>query len=162
MADIQIQLQLALGQQMNICQLNIDCFEKLSDWLPLVDLHSVAQTCKRLRQCAGYIFRQTYPGAYVECKNVGIFIGDIPVNGFCDFIKNLSLREDNLECFRWMKSNQFKSLERIEFHSIAFTEEEIACIKHILKKGTNEESAFVKDIQLYGCTIDGDFYDEFL
>lgn len=162
MAHNQLQNAMVLGQQSNICKLNVDCFEELFDWLSLEDLHSVGQTCKRLHQIAGYIFRETYPGAYVECKNGGIFIGDVSVNGFCEFVENVSLCGNNLRCFQFMKSNQFKSLKRIEFHDISFNDGKIDCIKHILMKGANEGSAPLEDIQLCECRINGEFYEKFL
>ena len=42
------------------------CTEEMFDWMTLVDLHAVGQTCKRMQQLAGYFFRLNYPGARVE------------------------------------------------------------------------------------------------
>lgn len=49
-----------------ILKLDIDCFEETFDFLPLVDLFSVGQTCKRLQQVSGYIFNQSYGGLTIS------------------------------------------------------------------------------------------------
>lgn len=126
------------------------------NWIstPLVDLHAMNQTCKRLRQVAGYFFWPTYKNADVKCKNGGIFIDNTQINGFCEFVRSISIVDDDLQCFHFIKSNEFKSLKQITLRRIRLTTEKIACIKHILNK--------IEAVTLLSCAVGREFYGEFL
>lgn len=152
--DVVVGIPIEEEQKPDILKLDVDCFEELFDWLSLVDLHTMSQTCKRLRQIAGYFFWNTYKNADVECKNGGIFINNIQINSFCEFIRSISVVDDDLQCFHFIKSNDFISLKQITLHAIPLTTEKITCIKHILNKA--------EFVELFNCTTGGEFYGEFL
>lgn len=83
-------------------------------------------------------------------------------DAFCEYIENLSLCQDKLECFDFLRSNQFKSLKRIEFRDISFTAEKIASIQHILTKGATQRCAVIEDMHFVCCTIEGEFFTDVL
>ncbi|XP_055310912.1 uncharacterized protein LOC129573826 [Sitodiplosis mosellana] len=137
-----------------IFKLDIDCCEELLDWLSLVDLHSFGQSCTTLEQVAGHVFKQTYPKVIVVCGSDGIYIDTVQMNGFCDFIQHLTFRSNNMGPFVFTQSRSFKSVKNLGFHHMELTCNKVECIKHIL--------ANVEEVELYGCTLNGDFYENFL
>lgn len=126
----------------------------LADWLSVENLLAFGQTCKYLQRVAGDIFNEICPTAHVYCKEDGIYFGNIQINGFCDYIQNISFCKNDLSCFRFVQSNTFASLKRIQITGINLTDEKIACIKPILNKA--------ETIEVVRCSLNGDFYDKFL
>ena len=51
----------------SIFKLNVDCFEKLFDYLGKEDVHAFGQTCKRMLRVAGHYYRQDMPGDIISC-----------------------------------------------------------------------------------------------
>ena len=139
---------------LNFLSLNVDCCEEVFDYLSLADLHAMAQTCTRMHRIAGSHFQQTYAAAHVVCKSDGIYIRCIQINGFTQFIQNISFYCDDLLCFGYVQSNCFDSLKKIRFCSIAMTDEKIACLQSILAK--------VEVVEIFCCTMNGEFYENFL
>lgn len=133
-----------------IYKLHIDCYGAVTDWLSLKELHAFGQTCVRLHKAAGFIFKNTYPAARAHCNENGICIGDVQVNGFCDYIPSLDINTDDLKCFRFVETNSFASVKQIKLHRIYLTNEKIACIKKILEKA--------ETIEVDDCILDGEFY----
>ncbi|XP_031635966.1 uncharacterized protein LOC116348903 [Contarinia nasturtii] len=150
MADAQFQD----NQTSEIFKLNGDCFEAVAEWLCLADLHALGQTCKRLQKVAGYIFKETYPAARIQCQRDGIYFGDIQVNGFCDYIHNMAIKTDDLNCFRFVDSNNFTLIKRIQINKIKLTDEKIGCIKKILNNA--------EIVEVIECTLNDEFYANFL
>ena len=52
----------------SIFKLNVDCFEKLFDYLGKEDVHAFGQTCKRMQWVAGHYYRQDMPGDIISCR----------------------------------------------------------------------------------------------
>lgn len=147
----QREMAMALDTQPPIFKLNVDCFEELFDYLSLEDLHAFGQTCKIMQQLTGYYFRLTYPGARVNCTRDGIYCNVVQINGFSDFIENITFCYD---CSQFAKSKEFKSLKKICFDYIQFDDKIIACIKKFLCK--------IEIVELNYCSIGLDFYGKFL
>lgn len=138
------QVQLA-----NILRLNIECFEKLLDCLPLSDLISIGQTCRRLHQAVGHIFRQNYSGVKVYCKTDQIRIGRCRADQFAQFVRNIFIYHDeNFKYFLKIQS-RFLLLRQIELKRIKINASQIKCIARILSK--------VEFLRLDWCDIEGNF-----
>lgn len=138
----------------HIFELSRDCFGELLDWLSLKDLHAFGQTCKLLQKIAGHVFQTTYCAAFAECKPDGIYIDSLNVNAFCSFISRLSFQNDNIKCFEFAATKDFKYLNRILLNGIHLTDEKIVYLKKLLKKA--------ETVELTHCTIDGDVYKKLL
>lgn len=139
---------------LNFHSLNVDCWEEVFDYLSLADLHAMGRTCKRMHRIAGSHFQQTYAAAHVVCKSDGIYVRCIQINGFVQFIQNISFYTDDLLCFRYVQSNSLDSLKKIRFCSITLTDEKVACLQSILAK--------VEVVEIFCCTMNGEFYGNFL
>lgn len=144
------------GSPPKIFKLDIDCFEAVADYLSVKDLHALGQTCKRFQKMAGYVFKETYPAIRVKCLIDGIYINDgaVQLNGFCDYIQDLTIETGNMDCFRFIKSNSFSSIKRIRISEIYLTKKRIACIKHILDKS--------EIVEVRECEMAGEFHAKFL
>lgn len=137
-----------------IFKLNVVCFEAVTEWLCLKDLLAFGRTCKRLQAVAGHIFNETYPAARVICLNDGIYFDNVKMNGFCDYIRNMKIEDDELGCFHFVDSHSFESIKCIQITEINLTDEKIACIKKILN--------IAEVVEVKECTLDGEFYAKFL
>lgn len=136
-------------------KVNVDCWEKIFDYLSLRDILSMSKTCRRMHQIGGYYFRQNFPE--VQCKwigNRGIYIGypnSVIRNDLCPFITKLSVYdylEDRLD------AETYYSLKTLTLRSIELTETQVGFIKGLLN--------VVENVDLRRCTIYGDFYERFL
>lgn len=58
-----------IEQTADIFKLDIDCFEEAFDYLPIKDLISVGQICKRLHEVAEYCFRLNYANQRIWSKS---------------------------------------------------------------------------------------------
>lgn len=61
-----------VNQPRKFVQMNVDCWEKMFDCLPLRDILSMGQTCQRIHQIGGYYFRENFHG--ITC-NLHKFLG---------------------------------------------------------------------------------------
>lgn len=108
-----------------------------------------------MKQVVGYYFQLRYPKIQVECLEKVIECNRVQINNnFSGFIKNIWFHTDILDTFRFAQSNKFKSLKKIRFFWILFTNEIIEQIKKILNK--------VDNIKIIDCPIKNNFYQEFL
>lgn len=139
-----------------ILKLDIDCFEETFDFLPLVDLLSVGQTCKRLQQVSGYIINQSYGGLQIgnNLRNICLTQGDrshvIP-RCFDPYLRKLSLGG----------KISLRQLDRVQANWKSIRQLEI--IRNNLKGNALENlqriSQKLEHLKLDRCTIDGDFHD---
>lgn len=136
-------------------KVNADCWERIFDLISLRDIFAMSETCKRLRQMAGYYFREYFPD--IKCRwiaNRGIFIGyptSILRKDFSEYISKLMVY-DYLEHFLY--AEQYGSLKSLHLRSIELTDTQIDFIENVLES--------VENLDVKHCTIYGDFYEKFL
>lgn len=140
-----------------IFKLNIDCFAKIFDYLSLVELINVAQTCKLLHKVCGHIFQLHYPFANVIVGENGEMhlenhreVNECVVT-FSEYIRCVVFSEvlnDNPSPIEWQ---QFKSLKRVNFYCAKFNEKKLGYVKDLLK---NAEIVELSDCGFFGTTFE--------
>lgn len=146
-------------------EVNVDCWEKIFDYVSLREIIAMGQTCKRMRRVAGYYFHRNF--AYVQCNRTlshtfGIGIYVIGVYGlatleigirkdFCQFINKLWIFR---ECASVHSLNAFSSLKILRLCSVDLTETQLAYIKDLFDH--------IESVELCRCVIHGDFFEQFL
>lgn len=146
--------------QADIFKLDIDSFEELCEYLPLKDLISIGDTCKRLNQMAGYILLKNYSatkatiaGGYGKPKmTVANGVGES--NNFNPFIRKIDIRcNDGLDWFHSIQS-KFQRLKRINLLWIDLSLAKIERFKEVFSK--------IEHLGLYNCTLSGNLYENIL
>lgn len=123
----------SLEQPAHFIKVNADCWEQIFDLLPLRDIFAMSETCKRMRQMAGYYFREYFPS--IVCRwiaNRGIYFGyptSILRPDFSEYITKLIVY-DYLEHF--LIPEQYNSLNSLHLRSIELTDTQIDYIKNVL------------------------------
>lgn len=107
-----------------IFKLNVDCCEKIFEWLSIEDLHSMGQTCKRMKQIAGKFFRAEYPSAKITSNRDGIYYTRLdgstssyrhsPLDGFIEFIEMVDFDPNCFNCNEEIKIQLENALRNIE------------------------------------------------
>lgn len=147
-----------------IFKLNIDCFDEIFDYLPLIDLDVLSQACKRLQLIVGDYFQRTFSALEFRVKRDGLHLdaqrNSNKILGFDRFIQNLVIRGflwssfgDGLKRFRYIDAHCTRHLKRIRFENVQLTGREIECIKEILNN--------VEIVIIDNCRIKRKFYDNF-
>lgn len=75
----------------SIFKLDVDCFEEVFEYLSLKDLSSVGKTCTRMQKIAGYFYQQNYGAARASYNTDDIFVNNVEVNCFIDFIQKMNI-----------------------------------------------------------------------
>lgn len=143
---------------------NIDCFDEIFDYLPLVDLASISQICKWLERITGKYFQQNFPALKFRVKRDGMYLdgnkNTNKIHGFDEFVQNLVIRGflwssfgDGLKRFRYIDAHCARHLKRIRFENVQLTGREIECIKEIFNN--------VETVIIDNCRIKRKFYDNF-
>lgn len=139
-----------------ISKLDADCLHEIFDYLPLIDLVSVGQTCKRMQFIAGEFFRLNYKAAHIYSTDYNGIDGDgIRLNIFTKFIEKMAIYLDvnSLKEFRYIGSSFTKSLNQLKLVDLP-KPDRIDCIKGIL--------AQIEVLELNDCDFEHDFYEHFL
>lgn len=145
----------SLEQPAHFIKVNADCWEYIFDLLSLRDILAMSETCKRMRQMAGYYFREYFPG--ITCRWIasrGIFIGyptSILRPDFAEYIIKLIVY-DYLEHF--LRPKQYYSLKSLHLRSIELTDTQIDYIKSVLGN--------VECLEIKQCTIYGNLFEKLL
>lgn len=69
--------------------LNVDCWEKVYDYLSFEDIYNMGQTCKRLHRIAGLYVQQYFPAV---CGEIKTYDTSTIQNGFNEYISELHIR----------------------------------------------------------------------
>ncbi|XP_031639430.1 uncharacterized protein LOC116351467 [Contarinia nasturtii] len=146
-----------------IFKLNNHCFEELFEYLSLLDLHSLGQTCKSMQQMTGEFFTQNHSAGRIVCKSDGIYavysspenIDEkcIPIPGFLPVIISIAMESSDLNAFVSLKShaNKLVSVKQLSFSNLTLNEKDVKCIRKILRK--------IQVLKLQHCVVqDQDFY----
>ncbi|XP_055312525.1 uncharacterized protein LOC129574481 [Sitodiplosis mosellana] len=126
-------------------KLNEDCFNEIFNRLPLKDLNSLAQTCKRLHDFTSKYFQQHFATVEVHYGKDGpIAFESIRVDAFSQFIQRLSIHRVDLCSFRNIAAT-FKSLKELNLMGLHLTAPKIECLKKIFEK---IEILKIRDIEI--------------
>lgn len=134
-----------------IFKLNVDCFERLFDYLSLRDIVSLSQTCKRMKQIGGYYFRETFHDRYIHnqfdiesARHYGV-----EVHFLSEYIKRIQITNYTQ---RTLKADSFHSLNELYLS--------------LISKPLSSYCDYFKDILgvidsccIYLCDLDDDFYE---
>lgn len=106
----------------SIFKLDIDCCEELFEYLPLDDLHSLGQTCKRMYQYTGHYVRDNYKATQFMWSNGNLFVyfnhQNVMVNGFIEFISILRICNKQMNKFAKI-ATKFKSIKQLRLDLIS-------------------------------------------
>lgn len=127
-----------------ILRLDMDCFGRIFDYLPLEDLLNIAQTCHRLQQEAGFYFRGIW-----RCTEIPIGCTS-KLNKLAKFHDKIQAK--NQENFAYIMNNRlsFTSMKQIEFCYIKLSKHSIESIGELLIN--------VETIKMVECEIYANFH----
>lgn len=128
-----------------IFQLNIDCFNKLFDYLSRKDLYSISQTCKSLKQIAGEFFRSNYESSeeFIKCQEFNQFVSKLVIPTYNELMQPAN--DDDEKC------NQI--LKQVRFLRMELSDVELNRVEKMLQ---HAEAVIIDD-----CTVKPIFYFEF-
>lgn len=142
-----------LNQPRHFVKVNVDCWERIFDYLSLRDILGMSQTCQRMRQIGGYYFRTNFHG--ISCDlNENLqpqFYGtDEPIelerDDFLRFIDTASIHGELSHLRHYLNMNLLNSLTALRFWYIDLTEQEIGALE-------NQQANNIERIELFVCTI---------
>lgn len=170
MSDLQQNKSDAEGQNSDavpsIFKLNVDCLDKIFDYLSVGDLQSFGQTCKTMQQVTGAYFKINYVAAPKFCENDGIYTEYHGHDGatqrantsaFNEFITYMSHYYEKMHPLKYVElhSNEFASMNHIYLVCVySLNKTRIRCIQQVLSK--------VETVQVRNSTVEGDFYETLL
>lgn len=146
-----------------IFKLNIDCMDEIFEYLPLKDLHTLGETCKRMQNMTGEFFKRNYQAAnklllahgfYTQVDDVGIgmpkfykFMQGIVLSDYVND-RSLSILQSNISEFKSIKNIYFKhNFNKLLFNTITSIEEILPTIEVV---------------EMLYCEVDVNFYDHML
>lgn len=140
-------------------QVNVDCWERIFDFLSLRDVLAMSQTCQRMRQIGGHYFREHFHGT--ACKLSGspsmcMSIDDIPMDrvDFLRFIDTIVI-EHQLDHLRTAANQDLlNSLTTLQLVEVNLSEQHLRGLENI--------QANIDTIVLVRCTLEDDSLGEFL
>lgn len=147
-------------------KLNIDCLDKIFDYLSVKELHSIGQTCKVLQQAAGEYFLANHSaapkytendGIYTEYSdNHGIMNQRTQTSGFNRFITYISHYYERKAPLDYIQAHgyEFESFKHLYLVCTSLSKSKIDRIKKLLTR--------VEIVQIRNCTTEVDFYASFL
>ncbi|XP_055297718.1 uncharacterized protein LOC129566123 [Sitodiplosis mosellana] len=134
-------------QPPQIFKLNVDCFEKVFEYLSIKDLHTFGQTCKRMQRVTGHFYRQQFPKNHISHNK---YVGFHEYAGTLSLIASGPTDELNLTNIDW---DIFKSAKRIDFLGVNLDQ-----IKMMPMEFLNQ----IEDIVLFFCKVNESFYESVL
>lgn len=148
----------------SIYSLDVACLNEIFDWLSLEDVHAFGVTCKKFQRIAGKYFQRTYVSTELRGTFDGVYAcSDVSCNGqlsgFNQHIDHISIygnriADEEIDIFRYIKSNCNESLKKIQFLDVAITKRSIKMIRKNLKK--------IEVLEIESCTINGNLYRDLL
>lgn len=135
-----------------IFNLTVDCFHEIFDWLPLNDIISIGQTCKRLQRVAGDFFQTNYAVKMGRVTD-GIYVSLLQSNIFSQYIRKVSISGDRLNLYHYVGDNCSNSIKHFR----------VCCVLpnggfEYVKKILNS----VELLEMSDCIVNGDFYENCL
>lgn len=143
-------------------KVNVDCWEKIFDFLSLADILSMSQTCLRMRQIGGHYFRQNFHGipcALEEDVRPKFYTPDEPIelirDDFLRFIDTASIYGELRHLNDYLKMNLLASLTTIRLCYVDLNEQEIEVFD-------KQRDSQIETIELFLCTIYGNALEQLL
>lgn len=117
-----------------------DCWEHIFDYLPIRDVYSMAQTCKRMNRFAGYYFHKYSPELEYTMEKDGIYCSSLRwynlESNFHEFVTRL--RIDQKSYLNSVSQAQaFSSLKTLIFNNIELTSVQINSRRTLLRNVEN-------------------------
>lgn len=151
--------------QSPIFKLNIDCLDKIFDYLSFHDVNSIGQACKPLYEFAGEYFQANYvTEVYVEPKSVKYprhWNCELP--GFDEFVQNIRISNNIIanetlqlieERARCISNNSVQAhVKQIHFIFADLTTENIKHLRNILQN--------IESVAIVECKVDAKFCELF-
>lgn len=141
-----------------IFKLDVDCFEKIFDYLSIVELFNVAKTCKLMHKVAGYVFQLHYPFAVGIVDDGHLFLKNHDevqtyVNIFSEYIHSVIFanKSNDISSTQW---HQFKSIKIAHFHYARLKVPKIEIINEMLRN--------VELVHLTACQFDDGVFERLL
>lgn len=150
----------------HLFKLNIDCLDRIFDYLSVKDLHSIGQTCKALQQAAGEYFKLNHSAApkYTENDGIhteysdhsGVINQRTPTSGFNRFITYISHYYERKAPLEYIQAHgdEFESFKHLYLVCSSLSKSKLERIKKLFKR--------VEIVQIRNCTMEVDFYAAFL
>lgn len=150
----------------HLFKLNIDCLDKIFDYLSVKDLHSFGQTCKTIQQAAGEYFKLNHAAAPKYSENDGIYTEYSDNSG----VINERTQTSGFNRFITYVSHYYERktpLEYIEKHGSeleSFQHLYLVCTNLSQSKINRFKKLFdrIEIVQIRNCTLEVDFYASFL
>lgn len=139
--------------------LNVDCWQKIFDYISFDELYNMSQTCKRLRQIGGRYFQENFPILYGSFKGDGqgicfrIWESDdhVPQNGLNEFIQKVVIRG---ELKRYLRIESFRSIRELTLSDVELNARQIGYIREILPE--------IEALNILSCNVVGDLFEQLL
>lgn len=136
-------------------KVNVDCWEKIFDFLSLRDILAMSQTCQRMRQIGGYYFRENFHGvpcALEENCRPNFYTSNEPIqlerDDFLRFIDTASIYGELAHLNDYLNMNLLTSLTTIRLCYVDLAEQEVEIFE-------NQYDNQIERIELFVCTIHG-------
>lgn len=142
----------------HILDMNDDCIDTICNLLPIDDLCSMGQTCKRLQSIAGDYFQRNYPNNYIRIQSFRrrsvfyMYPDEKYVEDLKPFIRNVSIQEyKGSACVNYIKTNFCENLREIALHGIHSELD----VSHGLQ--IKDQLKHLESIKFVNCSV-GDIY----
>lgn len=150
----------AANQPLHFVRVNVDCWERIFDYLSLHDILAMSQTCKRMSRIGGYYFCENFRSVSCELveKKCRICMFELEQMDFLRSIETLHIfggcHDLNELHTVFLNMDSYHSLTTIILHFVDLDENRAHQFESLLNNVTS--------IELYKCTIHGDFFENFL
>lgn len=146
-----------------IFKLNVDCLDKIFDYLSAKDLHSIGQTCRAMQQAAGEYYGVNFSASEKFLGNNGVKTiystrGNIrneriETPAFNKFTQFLSHYYEDHGPLRYVKphSDEFEAVNHLYLVCLQIDSDKVKYLQKLLPK--------LEIMQIRQCTIRGDLYD---
>lgn len=147
----------------HIFKLNVDCIDKIFDYLSAKDLHLIGQTCRMMQTIAGKYFQLNYCAAEkflrsdgvqtVYSTHEGVCNDRTETTGFNKFTQFLSHYYEGHQELRYLKSHigEFEAVNHLYLVCLQVDSVKIKYMHKLLPQ--------LEIVQLRQCSIRGDLYD---
>ncbi|XP_055297754.1 uncharacterized protein LOC129566142 [Sitodiplosis mosellana] len=136
--------------QPSVFKLDTDCWDEVLDCLSLEDVHSFGQTCKAFHRVTGKYFQWKYVSALAYCYEDGIYINDKRMDGFDEFVQQISFYGVTLNsAFHYVETNCKAEIKQLSFSDVDLNQD-IKTIEKRLEK--------IDSLALLCCKFDEDIW----
>ncbi|XP_031638013.1 uncharacterized protein LOC116350375 isoform X2 [Contarinia nasturtii] len=154
------------NDEASIFRLNIDCLEEIFEYLSLIEVTAMGETCKQMQQIAGEYFQRNYKSAEkfsaidgiytVYTKRQGVMNQRTQTSIFNQFINYISHYYEEIEPLYYIQlhGDNLSSINHLYLVCLTIDAIKLECLQTVLSK--------IEILQLKQCRMFGDFNDGFL